>query len=160
MGHRCTYLVGGRSLFSSGECVLCGSFLSRCPGQGMAGTLSAEVPGRDRTPQSQVISWEGESQVILPHPTLHTPSQLWSDICFIFPLCKASPAAGSEPDKQMREGVGRLRTPSLVHGVVKRQASSQECPLWLPRCRWQVEVGRTLKVKICNLAFPILVFKP
>lgn len=42
---------------------------------------------------------------------------------------------------------------------MQRQEFSQECPLWLPRCRWQVDGRRTLSVKLCNLAFPILIFQ-
>lgn len=68
----------------------------------MAGILSAELPGMCRAKHRQVISWEGESQVPQGSGVISTLS---------FLPCKASFAAGSAPDKQRKESVGRHRTP-------------------------------------------------
>lgn len=54
------------------------------------------------------------------------------DLCLTFLPCKASSAAGSEPDKQIKEGVGRHRTPNRVKEVSRGKNSVRNVPCGFP----------------------------
>jgi hypothetical protein len=150
LDHRCTYPVGGLSLFPSSEHVL-HPVAPSCPGvwgsewleyfllnclECVEQNTGKSFPGRVNPKSPRGLEWYllYLSSLAKPH------SQLALRL--------------TNRERKVWEGTGLL-----VKGVVQRQEFSQECSLWLSRCRWQVEGRRTLKINLCNLTFPILGFQ-